>query len=273
MNHKRISFTSIGRVISEKKPEDPHYPSNYPAQIEIYSQYAAALKGLERNSHIWVICHYTQKRQPTLVCSPRHVDPNHKELGVLAVRTNNHPNPIGLTLTKLNKIEGNVLFVEKLDAYNGTAVLDIKPYYEHDIVFSPQTPQIIHIDPELRLEILKDNALKHHQESCPGSALAVRIISFIESLGIKPQDQQVYVEVTGDPCLADTIQGLCRARLANPSRFYYKRADKSSLCFTYSNKVILMDILDTIPQTTEEIYNAEQEQLFSLRIIDEGSLI
>ncbi|MDD2789010.1 TrmO family methyltransferase, partial [Methanoculleus sp.] len=40
------------------------------------------------------------------------------------------PNPIALTLVKLVKIEGNILTVRGLEAFDGTPVLDIKPYSE-----------------------------------------------------------------------------------------------------------------------------------------------
>jgi len=49
-------------------------------------------------------------------------------LGIFAARSPIRPNPIGLTLVELVKREENVLWVRGLDAYDGTPVLDIKPY-------------------------------------------------------------------------------------------------------------------------------------------------
>jgi tRNA (Thr-GGU) A37 N-methylase len=49
-------------------------------------------------------------------------------LGILATWAPIHPNPIGLTLVELVRREKNVLWVRGLDAYDGTPVLDIKPY-------------------------------------------------------------------------------------------------------------------------------------------------
>jgi tRNA-Thr(GGU) m(6)t(6)A37 methyltransferase TsaA len=49
-------------------------------------------------------------------------------VGSLATRTNLRPNPLGLTLVELVKVESNILTVRGLDAFNGTPVLDLKPY-------------------------------------------------------------------------------------------------------------------------------------------------
>jgi len=49
-------------------------------------------------------------------------------VGVLAARSPIHPNSLGLTLVELIKREGNVLWVRGLDAYDGTPVVDVKPY-------------------------------------------------------------------------------------------------------------------------------------------------
>ena len=53
-------------------------------------------------------------------------------LGVFATRTNLRPNPMGLTLVELLKVEGNILTVRGLDAFDGTPVLDIKPFDSWD---------------------------------------------------------------------------------------------------------------------------------------------
>ena len=53
-------------------------------------------------------------------------------LGIFATRTPHRPNPIGLTRVKLLNIKGNVVTVQGLDAFNGTLVLDIKPFDSWD---------------------------------------------------------------------------------------------------------------------------------------------
>lgn len=50
------------------------------------------------------------------------------DAGIFAQRSKRRPNRLGLTRCRLLRIEGVTLFVEGLDAIDGTPVLDIKPY-------------------------------------------------------------------------------------------------------------------------------------------------
>ena len=51
---------------------------------------------------------------------------DHKKVGVFASRTPHRLSKIGIQDVKLLKIEDTTLYVEGLDAINGTPVLDIK---------------------------------------------------------------------------------------------------------------------------------------------------
>ena len=87
-----------------------------------------ALEGLEGFSHIWVVFVFhqnTNKGIKTKVHPPRLEG---AKMGLFATRTPHRPNPIGLSVVKLDRIEGGTLFVSGVDLVNGTPVLDIKPY-------------------------------------------------------------------------------------------------------------------------------------------------
>ena len=62
-------------------------------------------------------------------------------LGIFATRTMLRPNPVGLTLVELVKVEGNVLTVRGLDAFDGTPVLDIKPFDSWDTTENARVPK------------------------------------------------------------------------------------------------------------------------------------
>jgi tRNA-Thr(GGU) m(6)t(6)A37 methyltransferase TsaA len=48
--------------------------------------------------------------------------------GLFATRAPNRPNPIGLSVVRLDKIEDGVLNIQNVDMLDGTPLLDIKPY-------------------------------------------------------------------------------------------------------------------------------------------------
>jgi len=216
-----ISIYPIGYVISPVLEVKDMPPGGVAAEIEVLPQYQPALLRLEENSHLWIQSWFHQAERDKLIARPRG-NPDLPPYGVFAIRSPARPNPIALSLTKLVKIENNKLFVERLDAVNGTPVLDIKPYFENDIVFSPRTPYIPGKTRTSHQEQLLRQALIHHQEKCQSLYLAVRMAMVADEIFGHLNNPELMINVTGSACLADTIQGLTRARLANPPRFSYE---------------------------------------------------
>ncbi len=100
------------------------------SQIVLREELVEGLSGISGFSHLFVLFYLNQvtsEQRKTLKVHPR----GRQDIpltGVFAARTMLRPNPIGLTLVELVKVEGNVLTVKGLDAYDATPVLDIKPY-------------------------------------------------------------------------------------------------------------------------------------------------
>ena len=99
--------------------------------IKIDTEYQDGLVGLEKFSHVWVFYWFDQNDTPlkrkTLQVHPKG-DRNLPLTGVFATRSPVRPNLIALTLCKILAIKGNVLEVDKIDAFDGTPVIDLKPY-------------------------------------------------------------------------------------------------------------------------------------------------
>ncbi|MDZ7342527.1 MAG: tRNA (N6-threonylcarbamoyladenosine(37)-N6)-methyltransferase TrmO [candidate division KSB1 bacterium] len=93
--------------------------------IEIFAEYAEGLADLEGFSHVILLYHFHQATKVQLLVTPFMDSKPH---GIFATRAPNRPNPIGLSIVKLLKIEGNVLHIENVDILDGTPLLDIKPY-------------------------------------------------------------------------------------------------------------------------------------------------
>src|SRR3990167_1162417 len=107
--------------------------------VEIYKRWAKGLEGIEKFSHVVVLFWLHQARKPELRIHPK----GFKELprlGFLATRTPHRPNPIGVTVVKLSKRRGSQLRVDGLDAWDGTPILDIKPYTKKESVRQFHTP-------------------------------------------------------------------------------------------------------------------------------------
>jgi tRNA-Thr(GGU) m(6)t(6)A37 methyltransferase TsaA len=104
------------------------------SQIHLQKDLIEGLEGIAEFSHLFVLFYLNQitpEQRAILKVHPRgRMDL--PLLGVFATRTMLRPNPIGLTLVELVKVEDNVLTVRGLDAYDGTPVLDVKPYDSWD---------------------------------------------------------------------------------------------------------------------------------------------
>ena len=100
------------------------------SEIIINPDLQEALLGILDYSHIYILFwlnEISEEKRKILQVHPRgRVDLPLR--GAFGVRTNLRPNPIGLTLVELLDMKDNVLTVRGLDAFNGTPVLDVKPY-------------------------------------------------------------------------------------------------------------------------------------------------
>jgi len=92
-----------------------------------------ALDGLKDFSHAWLVFvfHANQSFKTGRPFEKTKVHPPRLQgaaVGVFATRSPHRPNPIGLSLVKIDRVEGRRLFIRGLDLIEGTPVLDIKPY-------------------------------------------------------------------------------------------------------------------------------------------------
>ena len=98
------------------------------SEIHVESAYVDALHGLGDFSHIYVLFYLHEMDRPFVTRIHPTGDPELPQVGAFATRTPNRPSRIALTLCRLLSVEGGVLKVLGLDAYDGSPVLDVKPY-------------------------------------------------------------------------------------------------------------------------------------------------
>ncbi len=125
-----ICYTPIGVIHSPFKeprgvPIQPAAARGVRGTVEVFSEYVEGLKDLDGFSHIILIYHFHLARKKSLLVTP-FLD--NEQNGVFATRAPSRPNPIGLSVVRLLKVEGSILEVENVDIVDGTPLLDIKPY-------------------------------------------------------------------------------------------------------------------------------------------------
>ncbi|MDQ7092338.1 tRNA (N6-threonylcarbamoyladenosine(37)-N6)-methyltransferase TrmO [Desulfosporosinus sp. PR] len=126
-----LSYQAIGTI------HTPYFSFNAPHQpipdapgdfwITLNPEYAAGLKFLDKFNYIYVLYHLDQISPPLELLTHSPWAPE-LEIGLFASRSPKRPNPIGLSIVKIKEIQGNEIIISGIDAYNGTPLLDIKPY-------------------------------------------------------------------------------------------------------------------------------------------------
>ncbi len=93
--------------------------------VDVKPEFQPALQDLEGFSHLILLYHFHRVNEVALTVTP-FLDTEKR--GLFATRAPKRPNPIGLSIVKLLKVEANILRIENVDILDETPLLDIKPY-------------------------------------------------------------------------------------------------------------------------------------------------
>ncbi len=145
------------------------------------------VRGLEQFSHIWLlfVFHGTQAQGWKPLVRPPRLGGN-KKLGVLATRSTFRPNPIGMSVVKLDRIEHQltahkesqvVLHISELDLLDGTPIVDIKPYVPYADIIEDAHGGYAHQQPSNDIHIIFSDAsatvIEKNLTSYPGLRLLI----------------------------------------------------------------------------------------------------
>jgi tRNA-Thr(GGU) m(6)t(6)A37 methyltransferase TsaA len=125
-----VRYLPIGVIHSpftdlEDMPIQPSGSTSPPGTGEVFPEFAQGLKDLDGFSHVILVYHFHKVHWTDDTVTPFLDSEPH---GIFATRAPPRPNPIGISVVKLSKIEGNVLYFDNLDVLDGSPLLDIKPY-------------------------------------------------------------------------------------------------------------------------------------------------
>jgi len=125
-----IRYKPIGIIHSPFKqpsgtPIQPAGARDVEGTVEVVPEYVEGLKDIEGFSHIFLIYHFHLSKGYFLAVKPYMDD---KSRGVFATRAPSRPNPIGISIVRLVRVDENILYIRDVDIIDGTPLLDIKPY-------------------------------------------------------------------------------------------------------------------------------------------------
>jgi len=125
-----ITYHPIGIIHSpfddlEQMPIQPTGYASGAGVLELFPEYADGLMDVEGFSHLYILYHFHKILKSSMVVTPYMVDEPH---GIFATRAPSRPNPIGLSVVRLVRVDENRIYVEDLDVLDKTPLLDIKPY-------------------------------------------------------------------------------------------------------------------------------------------------
>lgn len=130
MELTRFTYQSIGTIHSPHEnikgmPIQPASARGISGTVEVDPRFQPGLKDLTGFSHLILMYHFHRVDEVRL-----HVVPflDNQKRGVFSTRAPMRPNPIGLSVVRLVRVERNVLHVKDIDVLDGTPLLDIKPY-------------------------------------------------------------------------------------------------------------------------------------------------
>jgi len=100
-------------------------------RLRVFEKYTDAIKGLDEFSHVFVLYWFdrndTPQNRSILQVRPRGNKKN-PLTGVFACRSPVRPNLIALSLCRILSIKDEIIFIDKIDAFDNSPILDLKPY-------------------------------------------------------------------------------------------------------------------------------------------------
>ena len=122
-------------------------------------------RSIEGFSHVWIVfLFHNNVGQPHDKIHPPRL--GGKTFGMLATRSPHRPNPVGLTVARIDSIEGDTIHMSGVDLVNGTPVIDVKPYIDtYDALQDTRMAELRERNEEEKVKALRVEFLESTLES------------------------------------------------------------------------------------------------------------
>jgi len=124
-----ITMEPIGFVHTDADKVPRHWTvSDVKGTLVIDKQYQKGLKDIQPGQQIVAIFHF--HKSPNFISDFLVQKPPHRneKLGIFSICSPNRPNPVGMSVLDVLKVEDNIIYVQGLDMVDGTPILDLKPF-------------------------------------------------------------------------------------------------------------------------------------------------
>jgi tRNA-Thr(GGU) m(6)t(6)A37 methyltransferase TsaA len=124
-----ITFTPIGFVENPATEVPRHWTvSDLEGTLVIQPEFMAGLCDIKAGERIVVLFHFHQSASFTSADLRQAKRKDGRIMGVFSICSPRRPNPIGLSVVQVVAVDQGRIHVKGLDMYDGTPILDIKPY-------------------------------------------------------------------------------------------------------------------------------------------------
>lgn len=124
-----ITMEPIGVAHTDAENIPRHWSVSYAkGTLVIDEKFKEGLKDIQKGQQIVVVFHFHKSPEfkPEFLCQqPPH---RNEKLGVFSICSPRRPNPLGMSVLNVLKVEKNVIHVQGVDMVDETPILDIKPF-------------------------------------------------------------------------------------------------------------------------------------------------
>jgi len=265
MMKDKYELKVIGKIVSPIDDTAEMPLQGVEAQAHIEPKFTDALDGIDKHSHIFVLCWMDKARRDRLKVIPRRHGGKNKAKGVFALRSPSRPNPVSLNTTKLLKREGNILYLENIDMVNGTPIIDIKPYSTGwDCLFAAHNNSGYDNYSKMEAEDVLADMLRQagnfHGDRCVGVAIGVRAAYLaLKHFKSDLQDKGFTIDARVRGCTADALQSLFS--MSNKRFKHGELEDK--IIFAKGDTRLKLEITKDKFRSVEAVLAAPDEKVFS----------
>lgn len=267
-----FSLVPLGYVRSKFKSRDAIPLHGAPATLELEPAFAEGLTGLEHSSHLIVMGFLHQADRAVLKSTK--VEPNMSDRGVFASRSPARPNPISVTVVPLLTRNGLCLEVDRLDLFDGTPIVDLKPYCPGwDVAFCARYKH--RAEQSVIIDECFAAYMKRDLENFMGAAAREPVAQWglaatfvvARRLGIDPRDPDLKVATSRVDETIETLMALTGAAFSN-GRLEVVRAEVQPMLFVRfeyrGQRIGLRANASELPRAVSEwkaVFTIEEERI------------